>query len=543
AMLQEIKRRGKTLYTELNAKTAAFAERLKNLFIQTKVPLRLLATGSIISIRIIDENPLSKLFFYHLIYHGVHMVEKAALISTEHSEEDLEKTYRAIEESIREMQTAGFFKITVADADAAQHKIVYPPSVDSPTVKAAPGSTSAEVLPLTEGQKEIWVEQQLGHQAAAAYNLSSDIELKGELHIELLEQAIQQLVDRHESLRAQYNPDAPTQKILPGLKVDLPVLDLSDHADPQAALAALRNEEGTVPIDIFAGPAFRFQLIRLSATEHRLFMTVHHMIADGWSCGILAGDLSRLYTAAVGGTTADLPEARQLSAYVQDQEAFRQSEAYAEAEAYWLAQFEKDVPVLEFPTDHPRPAKKTYDAALEKMSIDADTYQSLKKLAAKEGTTFFVLLYAAFQTFLHRLSGQDDFVLGVVAAGQSIAGNENLVAHGVSLLPVRGQLEGQQAFAKYLKTARNTVLDAFEHQQYTLGALVKKLNLPRDLSRQPIISILFNMDSDMADIWFGDLETSFTPIPRQYETFDIFINVKPVAGGVDFEWIYNTDLF
>jgi len=168
----------------------------------------------------------------------------------------------------------------------------------------------------------------------------------------------------------------------------------------------------------------------------------------------------------------------------------------------------------------------------------------MKGLATAEKTTTFILLYTAFQTFLHRLSHQDDFVLGLVAAGQTIAGNEALIAHGVSLLPVRTQVAPNQQFTDHLKLMRNQVLDAFDHQQYTLGSLVRKLKLQRDPSRQPMISVLFNMDSAMGELVFGALEVKMQPIQRKYETFDSFINVKPLPNNdIDFEWIYNTDLF
>ncbi len=547
AALSEIKKQGQKMYDELNEKTARFAERVSELFLATKVPMKVHSTASILAFKPTDNNPLAKLFFFYLQYKGIHIAEKAALVTVAHTQEDLDKTYQAIEETIRLMQTAGFFKITVADV-IDENKIIYPPSQPqllNGNKNEVSVNEKKKTVPLTEGQQEVWIEQRLGNEAAAAYNLSSDFLFEGDLKIEALRNAIQQLVQRHESLRTFFNEENTTQTILPKLEVGIPVLDFS-HLTEQAKnkqLGKLRFDESEIPLDIFTGPLCRFKIIKFSESVHRLFMTVHHAIADGWSCGILTTDLQALYNANVQGRKADLPQAKQLSAYALEQANFKNSEQGKANEVFWKKQFTDDIPILDFPTDRSRPLTKTYNCDLEKITFDEELFVDLKKTAAKNGTTFFFLMYSAFHTFLHRLSGQEDLVLGLVAAGQTIAGNQNLVTHGVSLLPVRMQVEKQAPFSQHLKYVRGKVLDAFEHQNYTLGALVKNLKLPRDMSRQPIISILFNMDAEGAPLQFENLEAALKPIPRNYETFDMFINVKPTKNNCHFELIYNTDLF
>ncbi len=547
AALSEIKRQGQKMYDELNEKTARFVERVRDLFLATKVPMKVHSTASIIAFKPTDNNPLAKLFFYYLQYKGIHIAEKAALVTVAHTQEDLDKTYQAIEETIRLMQTAGFFKITVADV-IDENKIIYPPNQNQDLNgenHRLPINGKKKIVPLTEGQQEVWIEQRLGNEAAAAYNLSSDFLFEGKLEIEALRNAIQQLVQRHESLRTFFSKENTTQVILPELEIGIPILDFS-HLNEDAKnkqVEKLRFDESELPLDLFAGPLCRFKIIKLSENKHRLFMTVHHAIADGWSCGILANDLQAIYNANVRGQKANLPEAKQLSAYALEQANFKNSTQGKANEVFWEKQFANDIPILDFPTDRSRPPVKTYNCDLEKITFNEELFDDLKKTAAKNGTTFFFLMYSAFHTFLHRLSGQEDLVLGLVAAGQTIAGNQNLVTHGVSLLPVRMQVEKQVPFSQHLKYVRGKVLDAFEHQNYTLGALVKKLKLPRDLSRQPIISILFNMDAEGATLQFENMKAELNPIPRNYETFDMFINVKPTKNNCHFELIYNTDLF
>lgn len=547
AALSEIKKRGQKMYDKLNEKTARFVERISELFLATKVPMKVHSTASIIAFKPTDNNPLAKLFFYYLQYKGIHIAEKAALVTVAHTQEDLDKTYQAIEETIRLMQTAGFFKITVAEI-VDENKIIYPPNQNNGLNGTKNGTVvngKKKTVPLTEGQQEVWIEQRLGNEAAAAYNLSSDFLLEGKLEIEALRKAIQQLVQRHESLRTFFNKENITQVILPKLEIGVPVLDFSQMTEDakNEQLEKLRFDESEIPLDIFTGPLCRFKIIKLSENTHRLFMTVHHAIADGWSCGILSNDLQALYNANVLGEKVDLPEAKQLSTYALEQANFKNSAQGKVNEDFWKKQFADDIPILDFPTDRARPLVKTYNCDLEKITFDEELFNDLKKTAAKNGTTFFFLMYSAFHTFLHRLSGQEDLVLGLVTAGQAIAGNQNLVTHGVSLLPVRMQVEKQAPFSQHLKYVRGKVLDAFEHQNYTLGALVKNLKLARDTSRQPIISVLFNMDVEGAPLHFENLQAEVNPITRNYETFDMFINVKPTKNNCHFELIYNTDLF
>ena len=549
AALTEIKRGGQPMYDELNAKTARFAERLRSLFLETKVPLQVLSCASVVTIKLLQKNPLGKLFFYYLRMKGVHLMEKAGLISTAHTQEDLDFTYDTIVETIREMQTAGFFPLTVAEDAPDTNVIVYPPKKQEQTPKKRTDLgvriNEKKNRPLTEGQKEVWVEQRLSDQAAAAYNLSSNIRLAGSLQVTDLQRALTLLVDRHEALRATYDPDTTNLIIHTKVEQAFPLIDLSDLSaeEKKQTFQSYLDIESEQPLDIFAGPLFRASIIRLEPNLHHLIMTAHHGVADGYSCGVLISDLAKIYQEVVNGNTSDLSDPKQVSDYLSEQDEYRTSLEYQEAEAYWVEQFSDDIPVLDFPTDRLRPAQKTYGANCEKISIDRELFTQLKELSIKEGTTMFVTMYTAFHTFIHRLSGQSDFVLGMVAAGQSTPGNEDLITHAVSLLPVRVKVAEGVNFSTHLKTARGKILDAFEYQNYTLGSLVKKLNLPRDFSRQPIISVLFNMDSAMGDLKFGDLQTEMNPIVRNYETFDIFINVKPTSDGVDFEWIYNKDLF
>ncbi len=532
ATLEKIKESGPQLQLNLNEKGKNFAKKLKQLFLKTKAPLAVKSAASIIAVKVIDNYPLSKLFFHMMRYKGVYMTERAGFISAAHSEADLDKVLTIYEAAIAEMFERQFFQIWEGD-DLNE-------IVDPALLGLAVNENEIKEVPLTDGQEEIWINHQFSREAAAAYNLATEIRLEGIFDLDKMRAAIQKLIDRHEALRTTFGRNGKTQIIAPSRNVKIPFVNLEVES---LSLEEIYQNEAEEAMDLFDGPLSRFQIIRLEKEVHLVIITVHHIIADGWSLGILTTDLGELYAKETGAKHQRLSKSKQLSTYALESVKAKDSPIFLETQAYWVSQFKDKIPVLEFPTDRPRPFVKTYPSALEKIHFSSEVQQQIRKVAAKQGVTFYTFMFAAFQTFIYRLAGQKTFTLGLVAAGQAIAGNKDLVAHSVRLLPLKMDINQNISFSEHLKKVRAAILDAFDHQNYTLGALVKQLKLPRDSSRQPIISILFNLDNEFSQLNFGDLKVSTKAVPRNYETFDIFINLKPTSDGIFFEWIYNTDLF
>ncbi|RMF30572.1 MAG: non-ribosomal peptide synthetase, partial [Bacteroidetes bacterium] len=189
------------------------------------------------------------------------------------------------------------------------------------------------------------------------------------------------------------------------------------------------------------------------------------------------------------------------------------------------------------------PAERSFRGAQEKLSFDPEFTRKLRQDAAAARSTFFTYMLAAFQAYLGRLCDQEDLVVGVAAAAHNLPGNQSLVGHGISLLPLRSRLRPEAAFQDFLAEVRSHMLDAFEHQNFTFGTLVRKLKLERSLQRNTLVNLAFNLDSPLENLDYGPLNASTRPILRHYETFDAFINLKPLGQGFDFEWNFNTDLF
>jgi amino acid adenylation domain-containing protein len=400
--------------------------------------------------------------------------------------------------------------------------------------------------PATPAQTEIWLSVQMGDAANCAYNLSQSLRLTGSLDRAALILAIGQLVDRHESLRTSFSADGKSLCIAANLAVEIPTIDLTGLAPDlrEAELAQMINTDIRTPFNLEHGPLFRAQIISLADREHLILLNAHHIICDGWSWGILIEDLSALYAANCQGIAADLPEAEKFSDYATAQIAAAQELEAMETERYWLAQFVDAVPVVDFPTDRPRPALRTFAAARVDFELDGELRDLLKQLGTKLGCSFATTLLGGLEIWLYRLTQQTDLVVGVPASGQVASGQDRLVGHCANLLPLRTQIDPQQSFTGYLQRRRSTILDAYDHQDLTFGSLISKLALPRDPSRIPLAPIMFNLERATSDLGlFSGLEFESGLNPRDFETFELFINAVDQTDKMVLECQYNTNLF
>ncbi|GBO51723.1 long-chain-fatty-acid--CoA ligase [Pseudanabaena sp. lw0831] len=401
--------------------------------------------------------------------------------------------------------------------------------------------------PATESQKEIWASVQMGSDANCAYNESQKLWLRGILNVAALRLALQELVLRHEALRTTFSPDGINLCIVASLNLEIPEIDLFglDLQERETKLADLLKLAVETPFDLEHGPLIRVQLIKTQDQEHLLLLTAHHIICDGWSWAVLMTDLGKLYTALKNGETPDLEEPEHFSEYAIAQQEAKGDEEEIATEAYWLNQFFDSIPVLDFPTDRPRPSVRTFEAAREDWDLSPVLVSNLKQLGTKLGCSFTTTLLTSFEVFLHRLTGSNEIIVGTPAAGQAATGNYQLVSHCVNLLPLRSWVDGHQAFSDYLQLRRPIILDAYDHQLFTFGSLIEKLAIPRDTSRIPLVPITFNLDQGLDNdrLLFEDLKVEFSTNPRSYENFEMFINATELRGKVTLECQYNTNLF
>jgi len=474
-------------------------------------------------------------------------------LTTAHSDADFERIYMAFEESLDALLSVGILGKAAAPATvasvAAQSNIGTAPrgaaSVGAASVGAVPrGGQPPGGAPLTESQLEIWLSAQLGDEASCAFNESVSLRLNGSLDTGALHTAMNRIVARHDALRATFSSTGEEMRISGSTFFDYPTTDLSTRplAQAEAAFADLLDADARTAFDLVQGPCVRGHLVKLADGAHAFVLTAHHIICDGWSINVIVNELAEIYGALCRGEATELPAPLPFSEYARMQ-ASRDPAELAKTENFWLQEFAVRPPSLELPTDRPRPTEKSFMGASLCRRIDAKLYQAVKKAGARQGSTLFVTLLAAAQALMGRLADQSEVVVGVPTAGQSLLEDQILVGHCVNFLPIRGAWTRDTSVSNYLSATAKRVLDAYEHQNYTFGTLVRKLNLPREPGRLPLAEIQFNLERLADRIELPNLTMDVAPNAKAYVNFDLFLNVIESADGLRMDCDYNTDLF
>lgn len=404
------------------------------------------------------------------------------------------------------------------------------------------GPAINKTVPTTEPQREMWAAMRFSQEVTLAYNESVTLTLLGSLEVQRLSTAVNQVVARHETLRATLSGDGLSLLISEPSTVTLKVIDLSDlDSDMQrASFDDLVHHDTSTPFDLARGPLYRFKLAKLSATEHRLVFTAHHIVCDGWSTGVVLRELKELYNHEA------LPPAESFATYALQQRERAQKAEHRNDEQYWTQQCKNGAHALDLPTDRSRPPLKTFRSKRFDVSLDSTLVAALKKAGAKSGgASLFATMLSGFMALVHRLSGEADVIVGIPTAGQSAVEADRLVGHAVNTLPIRAQIDPREPFSQFLTRVKTTMLDGFDHQQFSFGELLKGLAIVRDPSRLPLVSVLFNLDRGLgADaLGFAGIKARVETNPRQYENFDLFLNCTELDGELHLECQYNSDLF
>lgn len=408
------------------------------------------------------------------------------------------------------------------------------------------GGELARVVPSTEAQKEIWASVQMGDDANRAFNESVTLSLLGDLDLPAMQAAFRELVGRHEALRTNFSPDGESICIHSKSDAEIEYLDLTALASEAREHELQRLIELSVDtaFDLVHGALFGARLCKLDDQDHRLIIFAHHIVCDGWSMTVIATELGALYADLSTGNRAGLEAPGQFGDYALCEWELIDSAESRKAEEYWQAQYQDLLPRLDFPVDHNRPVVRTYTAKRTDYRIDDAVFAGLRKLSSEERCTFVTTLLAGFVAYLYRLTMQKNLVVGIPAAGQSATGQVNLVGHCVNLLPMRFDVEPDVRFVDLLKRVRSLMLDAYENQNYTFGSLVRKLQIPREPGRIPLMPILFNIDQVSDEPYkFGDLTVRYQSNPRHFENFEINLNVAASSREIVLECTYNTNLF
>ena len=411
-----------------------------------------------------------------------------------------------------------------------------------------PRKANRNSVPLSFAQQRLWFLDQL-EPGSAVYNVPGALRIKGSLDAEVLERCFNEIVRRHEALRTMFSTveEDPVQVIAASANVSLPVIDLSRFSETEREDEARRLalEEADKPFDLRQGPLFRTALIRLGENDHILLLTLHHIVSDGWSMGVLYRELSALYQAFKNRDPSPLPDLPiQYADFAAWQREWLQGEVLETQLSYWKKQLDGIPAVLNFPTDRPGPARQSYRGARQSIELSAKLSQGLKALSRKEGVTLYMTLLAAFQILLHRYTGQDDIVVGSPIANRSRVEIEGLIGFFVNTLVLRTDHSGNPTFRELLRRVRETALEAYAHQDLPFEKLVEELRPDRDLSRSPLFQAMFVLqNAPVGELNFKGLNVSPMKMAGETTKFDLTLSVHEGGPGLRAALQYSTDLF
>ncbi|EAU61729.1 linear gramicidin synthetase subunit D, partial [Stigmatella aurantiaca DW4/3-1] len=384
----------------------------------------------------------------------------------------------------------------------------------------------------------------------ALYSVPAAIRLSGHLKVTALEQALQQIVARHESLRTTFTEAGSEllQVIHPerAHRLERHELGALAPSEQEETLARLSQEEGRQPFDLVQGPLLRTKLVRLAETEHVLLLTLHHIIADGWSAGVLIHELRALYGALVREQPPVLPE---LSIQYVDYAAWQQEHLTGDQKdalvSFWKQRLEGSPAVIALPTDRPRPKVRGYQGASQPIEFSRSLVEGLRTLAREENATLYMALLAAFQVLLSRSTGQADIVVGGSVANRNMPGTEGLIGYLANIVPLRVDLSGEPSFREVLRRVRETALEAYAHQELPLGMLIEELMPERSLGHTPIFQVIFTLTESFDD-QFGmtGLATQVSEIDTGTAKYDLsLLLAEGRDGGVRGRLEYSTELY
>ncbi|HSX86564.1 MAG TPA: amino acid adenylation domain-containing protein [Pseudomonas sp.] len=403
-------------------------------------------------------------------------------------------------------------------------------------------------VPLSYAQQRLWFLMQL-EPDSAAYNMPAALRLCGKLDLAALQRSFACLVQRHEVLRSSFHQaeGAAEQIVHAALPLAIGETDLAGLPAPERErrLRQMIDTEANTPFDLSQGP-LRLQVVRLAADEHALLLTAHHIVADAWSLGVLTRELAACYGAFAQGCEPTLPALPiQYADYALWQRNCLAGAALEPELAYWTAQLGGEQPVLELPSDRPRPKLASGRGGRHSLQLDAELSAGLNRLARERGTTLFSVLLAAFDVLLYRLSGQTDLRVGVPVANRTRVETEGLIGCFVNTLVLRAELDGQQPFVAWLDQVKATSLAAQAHQELPFERLVEALQPERDLSHPPLFQVLFNLLDSQQPRRLELPGLSIESIEREQSSaqFDLSLDMAERAGQLEACFSFNRDLF
>ena len=540
AVLNFLKESGPELQSKITSRVEHVCRSINEAMEVAQVPIRMSSFSAFAAIDYAPDLKFASLLWYYLREKGIHIWEgRPCYFTLAHTDQDLERFINAFKECVVQMQIDGF--LPKQDNSTASPSITATSSIANTTGI----EKSNDRFALSEGQREMWLGAQLSPDAARPHHACNYFVLEGQFNMQAMRDAFAAVVERHVGLRCTFNAEGTEVLVQPNFTLEVPLLDLSQlsDADKKIEVERIMNEESHRLFDLSKGPLIAARVLKLEDQKHQLIVTAQMIVCDGWSHFVLFEELSEIYSAICEGREPTLQDVVPMSVYADWQQSFRGTQPDIDCENYWLSQY-KSVPApMELPTKGARPLRRTVEADRCDLLLTNEFYNAIKQFGKSKRSSSFGVLLAAFQLWLHRLSGSRDLVVGVPFSEQSSLGFHTLVGQCANTLPIRVELDPKEDFRSLLDRTWNQLLDAQENAHYSFGRLVQHLELPHDPSRIPLTSVLFNVDPALSKVKFTRLKHRFSAGPRFFFQFDLGFNLVEEEEGLRIECDFNTNLF
>ena len=406
----------------------------------------------------------------------------------------------------------------------------------------------SKTYPLSFAQERLWFIDQLVRDGSL-YNLPAAVRLTGRLNVEALEKTINEISRRHKTLTTTFPTieGQPVQMVNPAQPVSIPVIDLSNWQVEEREAEAQRmvNLEARKPFNLATGPLLRVQLLQLEEQEFIVMLSMHHIIADGWSIDVLIREIMVLYQAMVAGEPSPLPELTlQYADYARWQRQYLQGELLDAQLAYWQKQLAGVPPLLELPSDHPRPPEQSYRGTTRSLMLSPELSEALRSLSRREETTLFNVLLTGFKTLLFRYTWQNDICVGTPVAGRDRVETEGLIGFFANVLVLRTRVAGDATFRQLLRHVHEVSLEAHSHQDVSFEKLVEALQPERNMSYSPIFQVMFAfLNAGQTVLEIPGLKMSGYGAVQEAAKYDLLLGVMDLRERLSISLEYSTDLF
>jgi amino acid adenylation domain-containing protein len=421
-------------------------------------------------------------------------------------------------------------------------------SAKTTTVMAEEIPTLSDDAPksLSFAQQRLWLLGQL-QGPSASYNMPMVLQLDGNLNIDALHSSLAYLLNRHDSLRMYFPTVVGQPQVAIANLKDIEVLtyQVLGTANQETNVQRFIDAYVQEPFDLSTGPLFKAKLLQLKEHKYVLLINMHHIISDGWSMGVFVRELRQAYTAFAQGQAPNLaPLPIQYSDYANWQRNWLQGEVLENQINYWKHQLGDAPPLLELPTDYPRPALQSYRGDRYTYSLTPELSDAVKTFSQQQGASLYMTLLATLSILLARYSRQNDLCIGSPIANRTHSQTESLIGFFVNTLVLRNQIQPEQSFIEFLQQTRQTCLDAYSHQDIPFEVLVEKLQPERSMSYNPLFQVMFALENNESpDLSLPGLEIEWLGVKGAIAKFDLTLMVMEYDNQLNCSWEYATDLF